>query len=66
MAIPFRRLIPLLLIASSAFAQLDATDIEPGLARLADDLATGAWHERYADLLELDAIDAGLRLVIST
>jgi len=62
---PEQYLSPSVRASISAFARLDATDVEPGVARLEDDLATGAWHERYADLLHLDAIDAGLRLVIS-
>ena len=37
----------------------------PGLARLADDLRTGAWAERHADLLELDELDLGYRLLVS-
>ena len=36
-----------------------------GLDRLATDLASGRWHERNTDLLELDEIDLGYRLVIS-
>jgi SAM-dependent methyltransferase len=62
---PEQYLSPSVRASISAFARLDATDVEPGVARLEDDLATGAWHERYADLLHLDAIDAGLRLVIT-
>jgi len=49
----------------SAFARLEPTQVEPGMARLARDLASGAWHERHADLLELDSIDTGLRLVVA-
>ena len=36
---------------------------EDGLRRLADDLDSGRWHERYGHLMGLDAIDAGYRLV---
>ena len=36
-----------------------------GLARLAADLDSGAWHERHADLLELDELDVGYRLVVA-
>jgi len=35
------------------------------MARLADDLRSGAWHERYAALLELDEWDAGYRIVVA-
>ncbi|MFH8620051.1 class I SAM-dependent methyltransferase [Streptomyces sp. NPDC017979] len=37
----------------------------PGLARLADDLATGRWHDRYGELLALDAADLGYRLLVA-
>jgi hypothetical protein len=33
------------------------------VAALAADLESGAWHERHADLLALDALDLGYRLV---
>ena len=48
----------------SAFARLDPSLVDPGIARLERDLASGVWHERHADLLSKDSIDAGLRLVI--
>jgi SAM-dependent methyltransferase len=38
--------------------------LEPALARLADDLASGEWARRHADLLELDELDAGYRLLV--
>jgi SAM-dependent methyltransferase len=48
----------------SGLARLPANDIEPGLDRLRRDLDTGAWHSRHRDLLDLNAIDAGLRLIV--
>ena len=33
--------------------------------RLAADLASGAWHERNAALLDLDELDGGYRLVVA-
>jgi SAM-dependent methyltransferase len=36
-----------------------------GLERLAADLESGAWNRRNGDLLDLDALDVGLRLVVS-
>jgi SAM-dependent methyltransferase len=48
----------------SGLARLPANDLRPGLDRLRRDLETGAWHTRYRDLLNLNAIDAGLRLVV--
>ena len=38
---------------------------EPGLQRLKQDLDTGEWERRYAELLTLDAYDAGYRLVVA-
>ena len=41
-------------------------DAGPGLRRLADDLETGAWQRRHAELLAREDYDAGYRLVIAT
>lgn len=49
----------------SMLAQTGEHALAPGLARLADDLNTGRWHTRYADLLSHDSIDVGYRLVIA-
>jgi len=48
----------------SAFALMDRACVERGLARLAADLDSGEWERRHADLLELDELDGGYRLVI--
>lgn len=48
----------------SGLARLPAKDIEPGLNRLRRDLDSGAWHARHRDLLNRNAIDAGLRRVV--
>jgi hypothetical protein len=48
----------------SGLARLTTKDLEPGLERLRQDLDTGTWQTRHRDLLDLDAIDAGLRLVV--
>jgi hypothetical protein len=37
----------------------------PGLARLADDLATGEWERRNRDVLSRDEMDFGYRLVVA-
>ncbi|MGH9210849.1 MAG: class I SAM-dependent methyltransferase [Acidimicrobiales bacterium] len=50
--------------ATSVLAQLSGDDLREGQRRLADDLRSGLWHSRYHYLLELDAVDAGFRLVI--
>lgn len=49
----------------SVFAQAGAEDTERALALLSADLASGAWRERHADLIELDELDLGYRLVIA-
>ena len=49
----------------SSLAQLDPSDIEPGIERLAGDLASGAWHERHGALLELDELDLGYWLLVA-
>lgn len=42
-----------------------ATGASPAvLGRLADDLVTGKWHERYASYLDVTELDLGYRLVI--
>jgi SAM-dependent methyltransferase len=51
--------------AISGLARLDPDVVERGIQQLADDLATGWWHRRHADLLNLDTYDAGYRLVIA-
>jgi hypothetical protein len=49
----------------SGLALLPPEDIERGMARLADDIATGRWHDKHADLLDLEEYDAGYRLVVA-
>jgi SAM-dependent methyltransferase len=62
---PEQYLSPSVRAGISAFARLDPAEVEAGMARLERDLASGAWHQRHADLLQLDSIDAGLRLVVA-
>jgi SAM-dependent methyltransferase len=62
---PERYLSPSARASISAFARLSDDDVDPGMAQLQADLDSGAWNERHSDLLQLDAIDLGLRLVIS-
>jgi hypothetical protein len=40
-------------------------DVSEALGKLERDLASGAWAERYADLLDRDECDCGYRLVVS-
>jgi SAM-dependent methyltransferase len=49
----------------SGIARLPEDVVGPAMARLADDLASGAWHARHHDLLDRDELDAGYRLVVS-
>jgi SAM-dependent methyltransferase len=49
----------------SAFALMDQGCVEAGLARLARDLDSGEWARRNADLLDLEELDAGYRLVVA-
>ncbi|QOV41359.1 methyltransferase domain-containing protein [Streptomyces ferrugineus] len=49
----------------SMFAQTGDEVIRPGLARLSDDLSSGRWHQRHADLLDREAVDAGYRLLVA-
>ena len=51
--------------AISGIARLRPDQVEPGMARLAADLADGTWHRRHADLLTRTEIDQGYRLVVS-
>jgi SAM-dependent methyltransferase len=60
---PTAYLDPTIRSGSSSFWALEG--VEPGLARLKEDIDTGEWRRRYADLLTLDAYDAGYRLVVT-
>ena len=51
--------------AISALALLEPAVVERMAGTLADDLASGAWHRRHADLLAVDEYDHGYRLVVS-
>ncbi|NRQ36783.1 class I SAM-dependent methyltransferase [Nonomuraea sp. NN258] len=49
--------------AMSGLTLLDQRYLATAMDRLADDLATGRWHDEHGHLLELDSIDLGYRLV---
>ena len=55
---------PRVRVGISVFALMEAASVEEGLARLRADLQSGEWERRNAELLELDELDAGYRLVI--
>ncbi|MGE4046680.1 MAG: class I SAM-dependent methyltransferase [Acetobacteraceae bacterium] len=59
---PAAYLDPFIRSGSSSFWILD--NLEAGLRTLRQDLQTGAWERRYADLLMRDDYDAGYRLVV--
>jgi SAM-dependent methyltransferase len=60
---PSAYLDPRITAAMSSFQMID--NLAEGLGKLARDLDSGAWAERYSGLLELDACDAGYRLVVT-
>jgi len=49
----------------SVLSMPDPEELAPGLAQLEEDLRTGAWEERHADLLERDELDLGYRLLVA-
>ena len=62
---PSAYLDPAVRAGMSSFALLDADLVRTRLDRLARDLRSGAWHARNADLLELDELDTGHRMVVA-
>ncbi|MEV0718915.1 methyltransferase domain-containing protein [Asanoa sp. NPDC050611] len=56
---------PTIRAGMSMLAQHDAETLRPGLDRLAADLASGRWHDRHRDLLDLDQLDVGYRLLVA-
>lgn len=62
---PARYLDPSARPGMSTFNLIDPAALERGLGRLAADLESGEWERRYGELLELQAIDLGYRLVTS-
>ncbi len=56
---------PVVRAGISTLAKRAPGELDAGLARLADDLRTGAWAERHADLLALEELDLGYRLPVS-
>ena len=51
--------------AISVFSRVPAPEVDAAVRRLRDDLRGGAWAERHADLLELQELDLGLRVVVA-
>jgi SAM-dependent methyltransferase len=49
----------------STFAEIGERESAKGIRKLTDDLASGAWIERFGHLLELDELDLGYLLIVS-
>jgi SAM-dependent methyltransferase len=49
----------------SVFAKVDPEEVERAIGALRVDLESGAWQERHSDLLDLDELDLGYKLVIA-
>jgi SAM-dependent methyltransferase len=56
---------PVVRAGISCIARLPDDVVDPAVERLRADLDTGNWARRHADLIELDELDVGYRLVIS-
>jgi SAM-dependent methyltransferase len=49
----------------SVFHLIDAGEVDRAIDRLAADLDSGDWERRHAELLELEELDLGYRLVVA-
>nr|WP_223281029.1 hypothetical protein [Streptomyces sp. San01] len=49
----------------SMLAQTRDEVLQPGLARLSEDLSCGRWHRRHADLLDREVLDVGYQLLVA-
>jgi hypothetical protein len=47
------------------FSRLTPREVEEGVARLRADLESGEWQRRNAELLELEELDLGYRLLVA-
>src|SRR3954447_25258158 len=61
---PERVLDPVARANTSGFARTDPAIVDRVVERLSEDLASGAWDARHGALRDLDAFDAGLRLIV--
>jgi hypothetical protein len=62
---PERYLEPAARPAISCFAELDPDVLQRALARLSNDVESGAWRRRYGGLLSREELDIGYRLVVA-
>ncbi|HYD09416.1 MAG TPA: class I SAM-dependent methyltransferase, partial [Acidimicrobiales bacterium] len=60
---PERYLDPAVRASASGTALADQHLVDAAVERLRVDLATGAWHERHAELVDAPTHDVGLRIV---
>jgi SAM-dependent methyltransferase len=56
---------PVVRAGISVFAHLEPGAVKEGMDRLRRDLESGEWQRRNADLLELEEVDAGYRLIVA-
>jgi len=56
---------PQIRAASSTFASLSSDLVEPGISQLRHDLESGVWASRHRDLLTMDSVDYGHRIVVA-
>lgn len=56
---------PMVRAGISTLAKRSEDELAEGLARLRADIASGAWARRHADLLALEELDVGYRLLVS-
>ena len=51
---------------AEALAQLPDEVVDPAIEKLANDLESGRWQERYQELVQHDQDDFGYRILIAT
>lgn len=61
---PHAYLEPAVRAGMSLFARAGEQAVRAGLSRLAEDLASGRWGARHAELCDLDELDLGYRLLV--
>lgn len=49
----------------SSYASISPDELDEGLHRLAADIQSGVWEGRHRDLLDLDELDLGYRLIVA-
>ncbi|HEX3841050.1 MAG TPA: methyltransferase domain-containing protein [Acidimicrobiales bacterium] len=62
---PYAYLDPEVRSHMSGFAKIDPAVVEAAMRRLADDLESGVWARRNAELADASSFDAGFRLLVS-